>query len=105
MSLGTLFEFVAFPAIFLIVATVNPRNLPMKVVCIALAYYSLVLADGWVCMGNTVGTATRQNALIMGKDSSPYSLVCRLVCLAITLWGFVLVVSSAGKSEKENKSQ
>jgi hypothetical protein len=93
--------YVGFPAIFLIVATANPRNLVIKCVCIALAYFSLILLDGGASAGNIVGTTTEGNGGMIGKDSSPFGLVF----LAISLWGFVLVGSSINKKREEDKSR
>jgi hypothetical protein len=97
MTVNALFAYVAFPAIFLAVATLNPRNMAIKSVCIVLAYFSVVLLDGSVFGSTTIGTAAGDG--IMGKNTSPFGLVC----LGISLWGFVLIGSGTGQSqEKDN---
>jgi hypothetical protein len=98
MNTSSLLAYVGFPAIFLIVATANPRNLVMKCVCIVLAYFSLILLDGGANAGNILGMATEES---IGKDSSPFGLVF----LAISVWGFVLVGSSINKKHEEDKSR
>jgi hypothetical protein len=93
MNANELIEYVIFPAIFLVVATVHPGNLIMKIVCVALAYYSLVLVDGWM-FGNDVNAASG----LMGKSTSPFGLVF----LAISLWGYMLIASTAGKRKEKS---
>jgi hypothetical protein len=80
MNAGTLFLYIVLPAIFLVVATGNPENLRVKGVCIALAYLSLIVLDGWMCIANPAVSST-------DKNSSPFGLVFIL----ISLWSFVLV--------------
>ena len=80
MNAGTLFLYIVLPAIFLVVATGNPGNMRIKGVCIALAYLSLILLDGWMCITNPVGSTA-------DKNSSPFGLVF----LLISLWAFALV--------------
>ena len=82
---------IAFPAIFLMVATLNPRNRVMKGVCIVLAYFSLILLNGGMDAGRDM----------VDKSSSPFGLFL----LAISLWGFVLVGSGANKDREEDKSR
>jgi hypothetical protein len=95
MNASALFIYVGFPVIFLTVATANPRNLLMKAVCIALAYFSLVLMDNCIYGGNTLGEATAVPGGIVGKDSSPFGLIF----LGISLWGYVLISYGAGRTE------
>ena len=95
MSMNNLLMNIGFPAIFLIVATTNPRNLLMKAICIALAYFSLILLDGGTVMGSFMGMGTPGGDDILGKDSSPFGLIF----LGISLWGYVLISYGAGKRE------
>ena len=88
--MNALFGQIAFPAIFLIVATLNHRNMVMKGVCIVLAYFSLILLNEGMEAGQ--GMVAR---------SSPFGLFL----LVISIWGFVLVGSGASKSEKKDNSQ
>lgn len=87
--MNALFGQIAFPAIFLIVASLNHRNVVMKGVCIVLAYFSLILLNGGL----------DPNDGILGKSSSPFGLFL----LIISLWGFVLIGSGARKNEKQDK--
>ena len=80
MNAGTLFLYIALPAIFLVVATGNPQNMRIKGVCIALAYLSLIFLDGWMCITNPVTPAA-------DKNTSPFGLVFIL----ISLWAFALL--------------
>ena len=80
MNAGTLFLYLALPAIFLVVATGNPESTRVKGVCIALAYLSLIFLDGWMYIVNPVASAA-------DKNGSPFGLVFIL----ISLWAFVLV--------------
>lgn len=80
MNAGTLFFYIALPAIFLVVATGNPENMRVKGVCIALAYLSLIFLDGWMCIANPVASAA-------DKNTSPFGLVFILV----SVWAFALV--------------
>lgn len=80
MNAGTLFLYIVLPAIFLVVATGNPENMRVKGVCIALAYLSLIILDGWMCIASPAVSPT-------GKNSSPFGLVFIL----ISLWAFALV--------------
>jgi hypothetical protein len=98
MNASALFIYVGLPMIFLIVATANPRNLLMKGVCIALAYFSLILINNSIYSSNAVGTAAAGIGEILGKDSSPFGLVF----LAISLWGYVLVSYGTRKSPEED---
>jgi len=93
MNASTLLFYVVFPAIFLIVGSLNTRHMAIKVVCIVLAYFSLILGDGSAMHAPAVW-----NGVVINKDTSPFGLVC----LAISLWGFVLVGSGAGKAEEED---
>jgi hypothetical protein len=77
MNAGTLFLYIILPAIFLVVATGNPENMRIKGVCIALAYLSLIVLDGWICIANPAGD----------QNNSPFGLVFIL----ISLWAFTLV--------------
>jgi hypothetical protein len=86
--MNALFGQIAFPAIFLIVATLNPRNIVMKGVCIVLAYFSLILLNDGMDAGQGM----------MAKSSSPFGLFL----LGISIWGFVLVGSGNSKSRKDN---
>jgi hypothetical protein len=80
MNAGTLILYIVLPAIFLVVATGNPENLRVKGVCIALAYLSLIILDGWMCIANPVVSTA-------DKNTSPFGLVF----LLISVWAFVLV--------------
>jgi hypothetical protein len=80
MNAGTLVLYIVLPAIFLLVATGNPENMRVKGICIALAYLSLIILDGWVCLASPI-------ALASDKNASPFGLVFIL----ISLWAFVLV--------------
>jgi hypothetical protein len=80
MNAGTLFLYIALPAIFLVVATGNPENRRVKGVCIALAYLSLIFLDGWICISNPAASTA-------DKNNSPFGLVF----LLISLWAFALV--------------
>jgi hypothetical protein len=96
MNVGNLIWYVAFPAIFLIVATANPRNLAMKGVCIALAYFSIIYLDDSMCLGNVAGIA--DGAGMAGKSTSPFGIAV----LFISLWAFVLVGSRTDKREEKD---
>lgn len=87
--MNVLFGQIAFPAIFLIVATLNHRNLVMKGVCIVLAYFSLILLNGGMGPGMIEGSC------------SPFGLFL----LGVSLWGFVLVGSGTGKSGDKDDSR
>lgn len=63
----------------------------MKGVCIALAYFSLILLNGGIDAGPGM----------MAKSSSPFGLFL----LGISLWGFVLIGSGAGKNRNKDNSQ
>jgi hypothetical protein len=92
MDAGTLFLYVVVPAIFLVVATGNPRNKRVMGICIALAYLSLIVLDGWMCIANP-------DALPADKNRSPFGLVFML----ISLWAFALVSFSDPQSrERDN---
>jgi hypothetical protein len=80
MNAGTLFLYIVLPAIFLVVATGNPENMRVKGVCIALAYLSLIVLDGWMCIANPTASPA-------DKNDSPFGLVFIL----ISLWAFTLV--------------
>jgi hypothetical protein len=92
--MNALFGQIVFPAIFLIVATLNPRNMIIKSVCIILAYYSVITLNGGMY---AVPVA---NDGIM-KNTSPFGLIL----LGISLWGFVLMGSGAGKARQKDNSQ
>jgi hypothetical protein len=99
MNASALFIYVGFPVVFLIVATANPRNLLMKAVCIALAYFSLILMDNCIYGGNALGPAAGPGGII-DKNTSPFGLIF----LGISLWGYVLISHGTGKTEgKDNK--
>lgn len=87
MNAGTLILYIALPAMFLVVATGNPENGRVKGVCIALAYLSLIVLDGWMCLANPA-------ALPADKNRSPFGLVFIL----ISLWAFALVGFGDSKS-------
>jgi hypothetical protein len=89
--MNLLFGQIAFPAIFLIVATLNHRNLVMKGVCIVLAYFSLILLNGGMDAGQGM----------MAKSSSPFGLFL----LGISLWGFVLIGSGTDKNRNKDNSR
>lgn len=82
MNVGTLFLYIAVPAIFLVAATGNPENMRVKGVCIALAYLSLIILDGRMCV-----TSSASGGSLADKHSSPFGLVFILV----SLWAFALV--------------
>ena len=90
MNVGTLILYIVLPAIFLVVATGNPENMRVKGVCIALAYLSLIVLDGWTCTSNPA-------ASIADKNGSPFGLVF----LMISLWAFALVGLSDPKSRED----
>jgi hypothetical protein len=89
--MNALFGQIAFPAIFLIVASLNNKNAIMKGVCIVLAYFSLILLNGGMGPGDG----------IVGKSSSPFGLFL----LIISLWGFVLIGSGIDRNHKKNNSR
>jgi hypothetical protein len=92
MNAGTLFLYIVLPAIFLVVATGNPENPRVKGVCIALAYLSLIVLDGWMCLANSP-------ALPADKNGSPFGLVF----LLITLWAFSLLrIVDPNTRERDN---
>jgi hypothetical protein len=94
MNAGTLFLYIILPAIFLVVATGNQENARVKGVCIALAYLSLILLDGWMCIGNpSVST--------VDKNNSPFGLVF----LLISVWAFVLVGFGDPRSREEDDNR
>jgi hypothetical protein len=100
MNASALFIYVGFPVIFLIVATANPRNLLMKAVCIALAYFSLILMDNAIYAGNSLVAAVGPGGII-DKDTSPFGLIF----LGISIWGFVLVSHGTGKPQGKDSEQ
>ena len=91
MNATDLIDYVIFPAIFLVVATVHPGNLVMKIICILLAYFSLILVDGWMSVGNDAAGG------LVSRSTSPFGLVF----LAISLWGYTLIASTAGKRKEK----
>jgi hypothetical protein len=99
MNIGNLILYVAFPAIFLIVASANPKNLVMKGVCIALAYFSILYLDDSMSLGTMAGMA--DGAGMAGKSTSPFGIAV----LFISLWAFVLVGSSAEKREEKDSDR
>jgi len=101
MTINALFAYVAFPAIFLAVATANSRNLPIKTVCIILAYFSLVLLDSCIFGSNALGVDAAGNDVILDKSTSPFGLVF----LGISLWGFALISSGTGQSQKNDSDR
>jgi hypothetical protein len=94
MNAGTLFLYIVLPAIFLVVATGNRENMRVKGVCIALAYLSLIVLDGWMCITNPA-------ASIADKNSSPFGLVFIL----ISLWAFALVGFGDPKSHERDSDR
>jgi hypothetical protein len=70
----------------------------MKGVCIALAYFSLILMDTAIYSGNAMVTAAAGPGGIINKDTSPFGLIF----LGISLWGFVLVSHGTGKAEQKD---
>lgn len=94
MNAGTLFLYIVLPAIFLVVATGNPENLRVRGVCIALAYLSLIVLDGWICI-------TSPAASIADKNSSPFGLVF----IVISLWAFALVGFGDPKSRERDSDR
>jgi len=80
VNASTLFLYIGLPAIFLVVATGSAENMRVKGVCITLAYLSLIVLDGWMCLANPVASPA-------DKNSSPFGLVFIL----ISLWAFALV--------------
>ena len=93
--MNALFGQIVFSAIFLIVATLNPRNIIIKGVCIVLAYFSVILLNGGIY------AAPGANDGMIDKSSSPFGLLL----LGVSLWGFVLVGSGAGKPGNKDNSQ
>lgn len=81
MNAGTLFLYIVLPAIFLVVATGNPENMRVKGVCIALAYLSLIVLDGWMCIANPTASPA-------DKNDSPFGLVFILISLGFYPGGF-----------------
>lgn len=97
MNLGNLLIYVAFPAIFLVVATMNPRNMAIKVVCIGLAYFSLILLDGSISLGDAgLGTG-----VMADKNTSPFGLAVMFT----SLWAFVLIGYEAEKGRKKDSDR
>ena len=92
--MNALFGQIVFPAIFLIVATLNPRNLIIKCVCIILAYFTVISLEG----GMYAAPVGNDGIMV---NTSPFGLLL----LGISLWGFVLVGSGVGKARKEDNSQ
>lgn len=90
MNAGILILYIAVPAMFLVAATGNPENMRVKGVCIALAYLSLIILDGWVCLSNPVASPA-------DKNGSPFGLVFVL----ISLWAFALV----GLGDRQNRER
>jgi hypothetical protein len=91
MNIGALLLYLAFPGIFLGVASVTPGKVYfLKGVCIALAYFSLVLLDGMICVPGPMG--------IPGKDSSPFGLVF----LVVSVWAFILVGHGGNSGKKDH---
>jgi hypothetical protein len=96
MDVGALMLYLAFPGIFLGVASVTPGRINLlKAVCIALAYLSLILLDGMISTSNTLGMAGVSG--MAGKDTSPFGLAV----LFVSLWAFI-VVGRSGKSGNED---
>jgi hypothetical protein len=83
---------IVFPAIFLIVAALNPRNMMIKGVCIILAYFSVIFLNGGMSVAPVADGIT---------NTSPFGLLL----LVISLWGFILVGSGTGKTGKKDNSQ
>ena len=95
MNVSILFLYLVFPAIFLGVATLAPGKISLlKGVCIALAYFSLILLDGAICGANPAGMAADT---ISGKDTSPFGLAF----VIISIWAFALV-GLGGKSKPDS---
>ena len=97
MNLGDLLIYVAFPAIFLIVASANPGNMAIKIVCIVLAYFSLIWLDGSI----SIGDASLGTGVMAGKNTSPFGLAVMFT----SLWAFVLVGYGADKSRKKDSDR
>lgn len=97
MSPGDLLMYVAFPAIFLIVATANPGNLTIKIVCIVLAYFSLIWLDGSI----SIGGASLATGVMADKNTSPFGLGVMFT----SLWAFILVGYEADKSRKKDSDR
>ncbi len=94
MNIGVLFLYIVLPAIFLVVATGNPQNMTVKGICIALAYLSLILLDGWICIGNPTAPVT-------DKNGSPFGLAF----IVVSLWSFALMSHDLGKSREKDNDQ
>jgi hypothetical protein len=92
--MNAVFGQIVFPAIFLIVATLNPRNLIMKGVCIILAYLSVIFLNGGIYAAPVANEGITEN-------TSPFGLLV----LGISLWGFLLVASGAGEAGKNDNSK
>jgi hypothetical protein len=97
MNLGNLLIYLAFPTIFLVVATARPRNMPIKIVCIALAYFSLILLDSSISLGDAgLGTG-----VMADKNASPFGLAVMFT----SLWAFVLIGFEAEKGQKKDSDR
>lgn len=92
--MNSLFSQIVFPAIFLIVATLNPRDIIIKSVCIILAYLSVIFLNGGMYASHVANDGITEN-------TSPFGLLV----LGISLWGFLLVGSGAGDAGKKDNSQ
>jgi hypothetical protein len=97
MNPGELLSYVAFPAIFLIVATANPGNMAIKIVCIALAYFSLIWLDGSI----SIGDASLGTGVMADKNMSPFGLAVMFT----SLWAFVVVGRGADKSRQKDSDR
>jgi hypothetical protein len=92
-QMSVLFGQIVFPAIFLIVATLNPRNMIMKGVCIILAYFTVISLQGGIYAAPVADNGMMEN-------TSPFGLLL----LGISLWGFVLMGSGAIKAREKDNS-
>ncbi len=63
---------IVFPAIFLIVATLNPRNMIIKGVCIIMAYISVIFLNGGIYAAPVANDGITEN-------TSPFGFLVLLV--------------------------
>jgi hypothetical protein len=99
VNVNALILYLAFPVIFLTVASVVPGKVTLlKAVCISLAYLSLVLLNGLI--GDANPALATGNGALDGKDTSPFGLIF----IGVSLWAFALVCHSE-KSGKEDHPQ
>jgi hypothetical protein len=99
MNVGTLLLYLVFPAIFLGVATLTPGKIPvLRLVCIALAYFSLAFLDSSICAATAPAIMTAD--AVPGKDTSPFGVAF----LIVSVWAFALV-GAGDKTRKEDNSR